>query len=318
MMADSEPQAPLPGLLLSERDLQIMHAVARYKFMRAEDICRLLFRPASLSYVRARLSRLCLGRDRAHRAYLCRFSVPSLKSGRPKAYCLGILGRHIIASDGIPLSASYRPGQTLSYSHLAHALTLSTLAVSAQRMTPGYTVTQLRLSYDIGRDPPTVEVKRDGKRVRVPVIPDGFAVFTRDRDRERFPTWIEVDRGSVPQARIKEGLRLRLRLLANGGYTAWCGLQSVCLLYVTTAGRARRQSLARWAQEVLTEEKRTEFSALFLFGHAAVDQLYEACPCCGSLPLFGHPILTGVDGREGHCLLPPSPECERSNTPWPF
>jgi len=198
-----------------------------------------------------------------------------------------VRGRHLVARAGIPVSASFRPGQSLTFSHLLHELTAARAAVVA-KLTPGFGLTELRLAPSLARQPPTLTTTRNGKRRRIAVTPDCFAVLTRERDGQRFPTWIEIDRGSVPLGRIMEGLRMRLRLLADGGYTAWSGFQAVRVLYLTTAGSARRESLCRVAQEVIASEKLPEFAEFFFFTQAQYERLYEPCPHCASLPLYTH------------------------------
>lgn len=290
--------------ILSERDEQIIRAIGFYNFMCADDIAELHFKRSSLSYARARLKRLAGGRDRAPRAFLCRFSRPvSTPGAKQKVYCLGVLGRNLLASVGLPVSGYYRPGKTLNYSHLSHALTLTTVVIAAQK-TPGYSLSELRLSYELARNPPTVEMLRDGTPVTVPVIADAFAVFARDRDGELFPTLIEVDRGTMPQARIKDGLRCRLKLIDSGGYTRWSGRQSVNLLYLTDgetpeACDARRRALCRWVQEVFSEQKKEDWADLI-----RVTSL-KRCGDIYEIPLFLAPVWHRADAAQPVPLLTP-------------
>jgi hypothetical protein len=101
---------------------------------------------------------------------------------------------------------------------------------------------------------------------------------------------IEVDLGTMPQARIKHALRARLQLLSSHTYRQWSGRQSARILYLTdgetkASADARRRALLRFIAEVLSEERREGWADLF-----RVASLKD----CGDLyhpPLYAAPVF---------------------------
>jgi hypothetical protein len=283
-------------LLLTKRDEQIIRAVAAYGVMNTEQIARLIFKLSSLSYVRERLHRLCGGQDFAPRSYLCRFPQPISSPGvKPRLYRVGALGWQLLAREGIPVSGATRPRTQYTYSYLSHALTLNDVVISGSQ-TPGYRLTELRLCYEIARNPPVVAMPaepEDEEPATVAVIPDAFAVFARARDGQLFPSCIEVDRSTMPQDRIRTALRCRLRLFTSSAYRQWSGRESGRILYLTDgetkeAANARRRALLRLMSEVLAEEQRQAWATLFrVASRKDCEDLYK--PPLLAAPVFYQP-----------------------------
>jgi len=69
-------------LILTEPLVRILRAVSFYRFVQVQDVCRLFYSQASITYARALLSQLSGGDGKTHR-YLYRFQLPSV-------HCAGI------------------------------------------------------------------------------------------------------------------------------------------------------------------------------------------------------------------------------------
>src|SRR6266702_6111689 len=117
-------------LILSERDMAIVRAIAQNRFMRPEDVVCSLPKPLSLSQMRRILSALAGGEDYTDRQILYRFPIPTRTKGtKPRVYAVGAKGWEFLAQEGY-----YRPYKlrSLSFGHLWHSLLLTRFVCAAE------------------------------------------------------------------------------------------------------------------------------------------------------------------------------------------
>jgi hypothetical protein len=305
------PKPTTPPFLLSELDDVLIRTVAFYEFITVKELARLQ-EFGSLSALRQRLRRLS-GADQVEDKrsdgdhvpgqYLFRFSLPVAGKGtKPRVYCLGVKGRQYLGVDGY-----FRPAKILGLSYLTlwHALTLTRCCVCAGLLAPAFTLSELRLSYQLAFDPPRVTLGREGEKKAVAVIPDAFLWFVRS-DGEALPVLLEVDRGTMQsRRRVKAALQARIEMIKSGEYARYFGTAAVRLAYLTTAGEGRRDALERWAceviSEVIAEEKHREgWLEKFFFIAWDYDELFDKA-------LWTDPLWQCPASANTVPLLPPIP-----------
>lgn len=276
--AMSGPTSPrFKPVMLSARDLAIVRAIATYRFMTADDVAQLLFRPTSLTYVREVLRRLCGGGDYVARHFLYRFPVPSSTRGtKVRAYALGVKGREVLLEEGY-----YRPYKLryLSYGHIWHALTLTRVMCAAhawcRRKESCFRVAKVSLAYELSRTLPLVPMETEGQTTHVAVVPDAFVCFER-ADGKKFQVLLEIDRGTEFQKAFKQRVRGRIELVRSDMYLRVFQIPAVVVAYATIGAlpmdedrQTRRATMERWTREVVSElipeEDRQEWLGIFRF-----------------------------------------------------
>jgi len=265
--------------MLNDRDEEILEAVHRYRYMTALDICYLLFSPISITHVREILKELSGNNDNTATQYLYRFAMPKAKTGNlERIYAVGSRGRTVLLNKGSP-RGYFRPYtlDTLSYSHLLHALALTRVCVSAtyfaKQQAPDVRILTL-LSYHY-ETPPTPAV-----------IPDAFILFGLYQDK--FPMLVEIDCGTEGQRQFKKGVANRSEYVRNGDYRRAFYQDAVNICYIVIAEserqrQVRRTTLMRWTMEVLEEQNRQSWGRVFRFAESGLKEMY-------SLDLFQKPV----------------------------
>jgi hypothetical protein len=277
--------APVPKLLSPSQE-RIVRAVGAFRYMCAIDVAQLLFSPSSLTYVREALAALSGGKDYAQGHYLYRFPLPSTtRDNRTKVYTLGAAGRQYLQSEcGLSCDWQARPGKlrTLSYSALQHNLFLTRLVVLSQLfclVSPSYTLSQTRLSYDLSTDEVLLAHPVTGQFSRALLVPDAWVCFVR-RDGLVCSVLFELDRAMEFKARLQAHVRARIEMLTSGLYEAVFAQRAVKIAYVTIgesepARDARVKSMRAWAGEVLAKAGLKEWGRVFHFTALAPTQIYE-------------------------------------------
>jgi hypothetical protein len=175
------------SLTLTPADERIIRMLAQARVATALDVAAWEFSRGSLTSVRARLAMLSGGADGQPRCWLLRFGVPSTTAGpQEKAFTLGVLGRNLVLRElgAPPVPPYYRPMKQplLSYTFLSHALLLTRTVASAVaygRSQSAFTLTQIRLSYELARIP------------GLKAVPDAYLCFVKDG--KNYPVWLEID-----------------------------------------------------------------------------------------------------------------------------
>jgi Replication-relaxation len=334
MSMDKSPETPWSKLLiLSERNMAIVRAIAQYRFMRPEDVRYSLPQPPSLSQTRRILSALAGGEDYCDRHILYRFPIPTCTKGtKPRVYALGVKGWKLLAQEGY-----YRPYKLarLSFGHLWHALTLTRFVCAADYYClthKRYSLSQKKLSYELAREAPTVTLQTEEHTTTVKVVPDAFLCFERP-DGGKFPILLEIDRGTEYQNRFKNHARARLKLLLSGTFARVFQTPAVVVAYATAghppeSRETRCAAMQRWTEEVITEmipdnaKRQQEWLGIFRFCSLPED-IYANVHALFSAPVWHRldadspvPLLpTPQDKEKAHvhkdCPETPSPRIER-------
>jgi hypothetical protein len=294
----------------------ILKAVHFYRYMTAQDVCRLLYSPRSLTYVREILSLLAAAN------YLYRFELPHTSRGSTeKIYTLsGGKGRDFLANEmGLPVDWYIRPHKIkhLSYSQVVHNLTLTRFLIAAHAWAakqPDFKLVRTRICYELAREAATVEVSKDTlpagrprKTEILKVIPDAWVEFEKLKNgkHERYhPIMLEVDRGSKHSLRLKRDLHNRIAFIKNGAYRKMFGTEAVMIAYITIGDlpeyrETRRRAMCTWAQQVLAELHMENWSHIFHFASVEFDQFYTA-------PLFDEPVWYRPDSPTPVRLFTPT------------
>jgi hypothetical protein len=183
----------------------------------------------------------------------------------------------------------------LSFSRVAHALALTRLLVAAKAWTAKqqeFRLAETRISYELGREPATVELGEGREREAIRVIPDAWLLFEQLRDGRHLhwlPVLLEIDRGTEYQRRFKQHVRSRLEFIRRGGpYSRLFGHEAVTVAYVTTGERpayreTRRLAMCEWTKEVLSELRMEKWVSVFRFHALVPKDIYTT-------PIFSGPM----------------------------
>jgi hypothetical protein len=242
----------------------MVDAVARYRFLRALQLLRLLgYAPGSLTYVQTRLKRL------SDDGYLERLFLP--RPGRagssPLVYRLGARARALLAAQGRPLPERHRPSEEerLGLLFLEHSLAVNDFLISAEllaRTTPGIQLARMLVEHELKRRPVRVQLA-NGRQVAV--IPDGWLDFRLD-GRYQCCLALELDRGTIERTAWQRRVEA-LVAFQRGPYQEAFGTPALTIVVATTAGAERCARLRRWSTAVLERDGR---DALDLFRFAAL------------------------------------------------
>jgi hypothetical protein len=283
-------------MILGPRHREMLLACWQYRLLTASDFQQLL-NLKSRPHVRRLLGELCGGADGADREYLFRVPLPQTRTGgTEKAYFLGSRGRDYLArEEGLPVVWYWRPGkarQHISYGHLIHDLTVNRFLISLHTWCNAQQhirLAEIRTQYELAHTIPTQEGITK-------VVPDAWVnvelLRTNGAKPEYAPLLIEIDRGSQYSHAFKDRLLSRLAFIrSTGPYSTIFGTKLVTIVYLTTAGVMRRNTMARWGQEILAQEKRQDWAEVFLFGSVQFETFYEQAP-----RLFTEPVWRRPDG----------------------
>jgi hypothetical protein len=296
-----------PSLVLDQKAERILRAAYFYRFMGALDVCQLLFTRGALTRVRNTLSRLSGGGDFVPREYLYRFQLPG--EGNPeRVYTLGSRGRDFLAREvGLPVDWYFRPEAVkhFSHAHVVHSLLLTRVLIAAETFARGNDAMRLagrRISYELWKNPPMVQIALDGVQQGVKVIPDAWLLFERS-DRQRASVLVEIDRGREYQAAFKAHVAARVEFIASGEYSKVFGTRGVTIAYTTTGERPeyverRLSSMLQWTKEVLATQGRDNWAELFRFCSLSLESVYQ-------LPLFDAPVWRRIGSDEPVTLFGP-------------
>jgi Replication-relaxation len=280
-------------LVLTEPLVRILRATHFYRFLVAQDICRLYWSLSSLTYVRDLLANL------AKHKYLYRFQLPSVHSGgigAERIYTLGAAGRKFMEKSGFKVDWYYRPHRIklASYGAAVHNVLLSRTLIAASvwaKKQPNFKLVKTRICYELAREAPSIQLTNDkGEREMVKVIPDAYLLFQKlnNNKHERFYQIIlELDRGTEFKQRLIKAIRTRLEYIKDSGaYRRLLGMEpkNVILAYITTGDRpeyreSRRRAMCNWTMEVLAQSGLNNLPCSFLFCSVVASEIYN-------IPLF--------------------------------
>ena len=272
-----------PPFQLTPRDIDILRAVARYRFLTSRHICRLI--EGSGKNITLRLKALFEHRylDRPE----CQYDHYRPGGGSsPIVYALGDRGAAVLVQrDGLaqgPRVSWTQKNTEVGRPFLEHTLEIADFAVGLRESLKGRDDIQLVDGDDLlATLPPETRALQKPYRLSVPVIyrsmrhevgvePDYAFSLVRPRERRRAFFLVEIDRGTMPVERhdLKQTSILR-KLLAY--QTLWkakrhethFGWRNFRVLIVTTSPERIANIQAVMAGHATLKE-----SVLFLFGDA--------------------------------------------------
>jgi hypothetical protein len=280
-------------LILTATQEKVLRATHFYRFLCAQDICRLHWSSNSITYVRDLLANL------AKHKYLYRFQLPSVHSGgigAERIYTLGAAGRKFMEKSGFKIDWVYKPHRIklASYGAALHNLLLSRILIAASvwaKNQPNFKLVKTRICYELAREAPSIQlINAKGEREMVKVIPDAYLLFQKlnNNKHERFyQVILELDRGTEFQKRLVKSIRARLEFIKDSeAYRRLLGMEpkNVIIAYITTGDRpeyreSRRRAMSDWAMEVISQSDLENLSCSFLFCSVVASEIYN-------IPLF--------------------------------
>ena len=245
-----------PAFELTARDLAIVNVVARFRFLTAPQISRLV--GGSHKHILRRLKFLFdaafLDRPPAQKLQLAH----AIDDGnRPFIYGLGRQGAHVLAEAGVPISDRLdwtTKNNSAKALFLAHTIETAGVLIGFELASRASNSARLVDQPDLfpylpeatqnARDPfrirVTVTVKEHSTPVAIGIVPDRvFSLFVADNNRHNFA--LELDRGTMDiKARTligKSSFRRKLlgyyQLWQDGRHTEAWGFKSFRVLTIT-------------------------------------------------------------------------------------
>lgn len=233
----------VPRLVLQERDLAMIEAVARFGHMTAEQLAALYFPGRSLRSAQARLRLLWSA------GYLERMFLPRLVGDERPLYCgrplyrVGALGRRLLRDEGRS-AAMRRPGSSATVEHDLVATELLVALISTAKMRPDFTV-QTWTESELW----TVLAEQRQRSARPALVSDGAFTITQVGAKP-LSFHIEVVRADVRGGNQSLARRMqRYASLARAGY--FCrvfGQQTLRAVLFMAPTEARAQHLRELAE----------------------------------------------------------------------
>jgi Replication-relaxation len=295
MNPDPPPKASPKLLILKPRHREMLESCWQYRLLTARDFQHLL-RLRSRSHVRRLLGEL------AEKQYVFDVPLPHVRSGgAEKLYLLGSRGRRYLArAEGLPVAGYWLPGKSrqFSYGHLMHDLALARFLIALRvfcNTQQDIRLAEVRTQYEIAREPLLAEAAENSTAGETTprVVPDAWVnveLLNHGTPHKSSPLMIEIDRGTTWRQVFCQRVAARLSYIRpNGLYRRIFATDSVRILYLTLAGSARRDSLARWAREALVSEDREAWAGVFLFAEASFETMYEEAHSLFSDAAWYHP-----------------------------
>jgi hypothetical protein len=228
-----------------------------YRFLKAEQLTRLLHSMGSLTKVQARLKQLT-----DHR-YLHAFMLPTVKSKSPYIYVVAAKGIRYLKDQGVEATAYYRPSEIteLSHSFLWHVLELNEFLIAGRRVTkahPAFSLVSWQHDLDMKGHPMKVSLVKagPGQKDSIKVIwPDGWMVFGQKREGRKdaqIAFWVELDRGTESVKPFKEKIVKILSAIKSGECQKYFAIEHIDnIVFATTAGENRVEQMRKWTMEQL-------------------------------------------------------------------
>ncbi len=243
---------------------KILRALGRYHLLTRGQLTRLLYRPASTTFVGEHLTRL------TRQGYLRMERVPLAipVGGTPGYWMLREAGRRYLLTAGIEVPHP-APGPMTSPYHLWHLVALNDALIALEllcRTDRALVLERLRHDRDLRRNAPRVTLP-DGRVTTV--IPDAWIDLTVAGAPMGIA--LELDRGGEGGG---EGERQWARKLAGllalaaGPYRDTFAADSITVAVIVTTGARRVAVLRRWTEQELERLGKTHWGELFWFAHA--------------------------------------------------
>ena len=254
-----------PKVVIGRPKHNLLMAIARFDYLTAEQLTRLVFGTQVLRYVREHLKELYQS-GYVERLYL----HPHLPYGSSLAvYCLAKNGQAYVRKQG---NAANRIEAPEPY-FLRHTIEANDLLIQCHLLERQDSRTQLvnfATERELKRSPGYTRI--NGKRVSV--IPDGWVHLRRAWRGEGEPNnhyicW-ELDRGTVEQRSFRRKIKHLISWI-DSGYTERFGVEGINLAFVTTVSQNRVTEMITWTEQELGDSSYGEF---FLFSYYQPERLF--------------------------------------------
>lgn len=215
----------------------------------AEQLCRLHYKPGTLTTVKARL------KDLADNGYIQADAIPTKFFRSPYYYALGQKGIRYLEETGCDTSAAFRSSREINKHALfvEHTLELNDVLITAallQRTDPRYRLESFIHERVLKRTPYDVSWQHEKLRL----IPDAFLDFRQqlpDGRQRRMPILLEHDRGTEEQQYFRRRVRAYIFLLSSGAYKELFSVQAITVAFTTFAGSQRLRQMGEWTRAEL-------------------------------------------------------------------
>jgi len=233
------------GIQLTERDRNILWAVADYRLLTAQQLQTLFF--PSLHQTYARLVKL-YDHGYLERVFL---GQQADKMNQPILYALGKAGKQVLeAEQGEALQV--RAGALVrTPTFLRHTLAINSVRVAIHkacengecRLLAWLDEADLKANYD------RVRIRnRQDRLISVSVIPDGY--FRLETPRGVTHCVLELDNATETLSRYQQKLLAYQHYYDSGGYERRFGTRSLRVLTVTTGRKVRCRNLCATAESI--------------------------------------------------------------------
>lgn len=252
-----------PKMRLTERDVDILKAVAEYRILRQDHIQQLFF--GSKSTAQYRLSHLY------QHGFLNRHFLPVYAGWSPTLYTLDKRGVALLKA-ACAINRVNLWDAEKGHEFLSHTLAINDfrVAVTVACRQAGYTLAQWIGEASLKADYDRVTITApNGKKQSVSLIPDSY--FTIETPKGRASFFLEMDMGTMTLGRFQSKIRAYLAYLESNAYQQRYQTRSLRVLTVTTS--AARSANLKATTEQLHRER------VFWFTHQAlvtVDQVLHA------------------------------------------
>lgn len=294
---------------ITEADRSILIALARFHYLTADQITRLLYPKLQDEnrYSQRRLKRL------ADANYALRLrALPTPRYGQaPHVFTLGQKGRSHVKALGLPIAQYFRPSEEAkaveNSPFMYHTLAAIDVLISASCLGRDHGVSTLRMlsERDLKRDKVLVEVPPNpkahgGASSTAPVIPDGWFEL-QEPGGPAIAIALELDRGTESQ-RTWRHKAAALAYWAAGPYREAFQATNLTII-VVCPDEKRRDELADWTATELEERSFAGLADIFLF--TSVDPAEVS-----SAAFFFAPCWRSATSLESVSVLDPPPESE--------
>ena len=226
---------------LTERDVDILKAVAAYRVLRQDHIQQLFF--GSKSTAQYRLSHLY------QHGFLARHFLPVYAGWSPTLYTLDKRGIAILKSEcGIQRVILWDSEN--GHEFLSHTLSINDcrVAVTVACRDSGYFLKHWSTEADLKADYDRVMITDlKGKKQSVSLIPDSY--FTLETPKGKASFFLEIDMGTMTVGRFQNKIRAYMAYVQTGKYQERYGTKSLRVLCVTNS-MVRAGHLKSAAEEV--------------------------------------------------------------------
>lgn len=229
----------------------------------AEQLCRLHYRPGSITTVKARLKTL------VDHGYIQADAMPTKFYKSSYYYALGERGVSYLASIGLDVHDTFRASKEVdkSFLFLTHTKEVNDILIAAAL------VAQADSRYHLESFTHERVLKRQPFKIKsgnhtFSIIPDAYLDFrlTTEQGQRRMPVFLEHDRGTEEQHYFKRRIRGYIALLKTDAFQERFGIRRITIAFTTFKGDRRLKQMRSWTDEELkaTNESQ-EIGATFLF-----------------------------------------------------